>query len=432
MTPSFWIVLSLLALSLLALAFTGNSLYARLSYLWGGLLMVGWVWSRWALRGIRVRRRARVRRTQVGEVFEEQFEVRNESRFPCAWLEIHDRSTLPGSRGSRVLIGLKGREVRSYLAHVRLVQRGVFPLGPTEIRSGDPFGLFPVRRVIPPEGSLVVYPMTVEVLAFPRPPGLLPGGDALRRRTHQVTPNASTVREYGPGDPLNRIHWPSTARRNRLMVKEFELDPRAEVWLLVDGAREVQAALPHAPPVRYTDVLGYLWARMKLLPSTEEYAVCAAASLGRYFLRRGRAVGLVGSGPSLQVLPPDRGGRQLLKILEALALFSAKGELSLLAMVTVQSHHLPRGSTVVLITPSVGEEVLIAVDILLRKALRPVAVLLDAASFGGPPGTTDLEATLVGMGVSACRIVCGEDLGEALSRLAAAPLGARVLSRARV
>ena len=122
----------------------------------------------------------------------------------------------------------------------------------------------------------------------------------------------------------------------------------------------------------------------------------------------------------------------MLKILEALALFSAKGELSLLAMVTVQSHHLPRGSTVVLITPSVGEEVLIAVDILLRKALRPVAVLLDAASFGGPPGTTDLEATLVGMGVSACRIVCGEDLGEALSRLAAVPLGARVLSRARV
>ena len=40
-------------------------------------------------------------------------------------------------------------------------------------------------------------------------------GEALRRRTHYVTTNAAGVRDYAPGDSFGRIHWPSTARRNR-------------------------------------------------------------------------------------------------------------------------------------------------------------------------------------------------------------------------
>ncbi len=420
MSPSLRVVVGLLALSLLALAVTGGPLYARLSYLWGGLLVVGWLWSRLALRGIRVHRQARVRRAQVGQVFDERFEVHNAGRLPCAWLEVRDGSSLPGSRGSRVLVVLRGGERRSYLTRTRLVQRGVFSLGPTEIVSGDLFGLFPVRRVVPPEGSLVVYPMTVEMEGFPYPSGLLPGGEALRRRTQQVTPNAATVREYAPGDPPGRIHWPSTARRERLMVKEFELDPRSEVWLFVDGARNVQAVLPHPPLNRYADALWHPLVQVELPPSTEEYAVSMAASLGHHFLRRGRAVGMVGGGSSLQVIPPDRGGRQLLKLLEALAIFRAEGDLSLLALVTVQARHLPRGNTVVLITPTVGEEVVVAVDLLLRRALRPVVLLLDAASFGGAEGTAELIRVLVGMGVPACRIACGDDLREIPGRFASA------------
>ena len=64
--------------------------------------------------------------------------------------------------------------------------------------------------------------------------GILPGGDALRRRTHYVTTNASGVRDYAPGDSYSRIHWRSTARRDRLIVKEFELDPLADIWIVPD------------------------------------------------------------------------------------------------------------------------------------------------------------------------------------------------------
>jgi uncharacterized protein (DUF58 family) len=410
------VVLALLGLSLLALAVTGLPIYARLSYLWGFLLVGSWLWAALALRKVEVRRTARTLRAQVGHIFQERFEVQNSGALPRMWLEVRDQSALPGSQGSRVLTMLRGRQERSYLARVRLVQRGVFPLGPTVLASGDLFGLFPVDRTVPPDGSLLVYPMMVQVRTFPSPPGLLPGGEALRRRTPQVTPNAAGVREYAPGDSLNRIHWLSTARREQLMVKEFELDPLAKVWIFLDAAREVQSALPYSLSALALDVLWHPSTEVTLPPSTEEYAVSVAASLAQYFMQRGREVGMVSCGRSQSpsVLSPDRGGRQLGKILEALALLRSEGDLPISALATAQAQHLPRGSTVILITPSVQEEVALAVDVLLRRGLRPVVVLLDAASFGGLPGTADLAAAITALNVPVCQVTNGADLAMAL------------------
>src|SRR4030042_3015017 len=121
--------------------------------------------------------------------------------------------------------------------------------------------------------------MMVDVRGVPSPPGLLPGGEALRRRTHQVTPNAAGVREYSTGGPLNRIHERSTARRGRLIVKEFELDPLADVWIFLDAAEYVQASLPQPGMDTMVKDLWKQSAKIPLPPSTEEYAICTAAYL---------------------------------------------------------------------------------------------------------------------------------------------------------
>jgi uncharacterized protein (DUF58 family) len=413
-TSSVRIIFALLGLSLLALAVTGSPVYSRLTYLWLFLLVGNWAWAAIGVRGIKVQRAARTLRAEVGQVFEEQFTIDNTLPVPRLWLEVRDESPLPDSQGSRVITLLPGRQARSYRALTRLTRRGVFPLGPTFIASGDPFGLFPVSRRLPTDSSLLVYPMIVHLPSFPSPAGLLPGGEALRRRTHQITPNASGVRDYAPGDPLSRIHWVSTARRRRLMVKEFELDPMAQVWIFVDAARAAQSAL--LEPAKEIDPKDF-WrapASASLRPSTEEYAASIAASLARHFLRRGRAVGLVSSGATHDILSAETGGRQLGKILESLALFRAEGDLSLLALITAQAKHLPRGSTLVVITPSVEPEVEVALDYVQQRGLRPVAVLLDAASFGGAPGTAELAAAIKTIGVPVRRIACGDNLEKAL------------------
>src|SRR5947207_1018192 len=83
-----------------------------------------------------------------------------------------------------------------------------------------PFGLFQATRHISATSRVLIYPATVTVFDFAAPTGLLSGGDAQRQRAHFVTTNAAGVREYAPGDSFNRIHWPSTARKERLLVKE--------------------------------------------------------------------------------------------------------------------------------------------------------------------------------------------------------------------
>jgi uncharacterized protein (DUF58 family) len=414
MTSAQRVVLILLLLSFVASITTGDQIYYRLSYLWAFLFFGGWLWSRMSLRGLRVRRTARTLRAQVGQVFEERFEITNETRLLRLWLEVRNESPLPGLGGSQVLTLIGGRQKRIYWSQTLLTQRGVFPLGPTVLYSGDLFGLFPHSRPIPADDSLLVYPLMVDIQSFPNPAGLLPGGESLRRRTNQITANASGVREYLPGDPLNRIHWLSTARREQFMVKEFELDPLAEIWIYLDAEQSVQAALPY--PIQELNILSF-WKqtpKITLPPSTEEYAVTIAASLSRHFLRQGRSVGLVSAGKHLTLLPSDRGGRQLGKILEALALSRAEGILPIRGLLEAQSKHAPRGSTMILISPTVKVEFAFVVEFLIRRGLRPVVILLDTVSFGGPSGSALLAEKIRGLGIPVRLVPNGASLETAL------------------
>jgi uncharacterized protein (DUF58 family) len=416
MTLSARIILILLGVSVFAMVATGSVIYSRLVYLWLFLLLGNWLWSVVALRGVQLTRDANTLRSQVGQIFEERFTINLSGPLPRLWMEVRDESDLPGSQGSRVLTLLSGNQSRTYRAVTRLTRRGAFTLGPTTLASGDPFGFFPVSLRTHQDAPLLVYPLIVDLPYFPSPAGVLSGGEALRQRTHQVTPNAAGVREYEPGDALNRIHWASTARRGRLITKEFELDPLAPVWIFLDAERAAQASLPFSSQAEIpANYLGQKLEKYSLPPSTEEYAVSAAASIARFYLQHKRAVGLVCKGDSLYILQAEAGGRQLGKILESLALVRGEGDLSLLALVMAQSRHMPRGSTVVLVTPDVTNDVVVATDQLLRRSLKPVAVLVDAHTFGGRMGTASLAAALRASGVPVKRVANGTPLEISLT-----------------
>ena len=59
----------------------------------------------------------------------------------------------------------------------------------------------------------------LDLSEFDLPPGALPGDPRLRLRTPNVTPSAAGVREYAAGDAFSRIHWPTTARQRRYLVR---------------------------------------------------------------------------------------------------------------------------------------------------------------------------------------------------------------------
>ncbi len=421
MTPGRAFVLLMLIVGGVGTAVNGGVVYVRLLYLSALLVVLAWLLTAFSLRGIKVERQARSLRASVGDIFEEHFEISNASRIPKLWLEVANETTIPNATGSRVLTFVRAKQKRIYTSRTWLTSRGGFALGPTRVTSGDPFGIFRISKSYPAASSLVVLPMLFQVSEFLSPPGLLPGGKAIRRKSIDVTPHAAGIREYVPGDPMKRIHWPTSLRRNQLMVKEFEQDPQAEVWLFLDTHKNAHIAKPgeiyDTPPI--DDLLLLRRRKVKLAPSTLEYSISIAASLAHYFIDQRRAVGLVSAlGHSFKVIPAERSERQEAKILEELAFLQAESMYTLPGLVTAQMGQLPQGSSAILITPMIWPELLLGVDSLLRRNLRPVVVLLMSNSFGSRASNENLAQSLNERKVPVCRVYCEADLSETLSSFA--------------
>lgn len=398
---------------LLGGAISGRPVFFSLAYLGLGLLLVSLLWSRTALRGVVVTRRPAGTRSQVGRPFEEAVNLANRSRIPKLWVEMRDSSELPNHRASIVMVGIGAGRERSQLVRTYCTLRGRFRLGPARLYASDPFGLFPVSRPVPEVHQLVVLPLVTPLPYFPLPSGRLPGGVAVTEPTHQITPNAASVRDYMPGDGFNRIHWASTARRRRLIVKEFELDPLGDVWVVLDACAATQwarDARPEAGPES-----PFLPSRITLPPATIEYGVACAASLVHHFLRQDRSVGLLAYDRMRHSIQPDRGAPQLTRALETLAVLDGAGATQVEDVLRIEDAHLTRGAMVLVVTASPSPGLVPALRALRKRSLTPVLVLLAAASFGAPEDNTALAADAARAGIPTRIVGCGQALESALS-----------------
>lgn len=428
-----WIVIGLwLTSSLLAVLFpteivNGHDLFLNLSYLFGSLWVISYLWARFSLLGLRVTRRIHTPRTHVGDYAEETITVENYSFLPKLYVEVRDYSALPFHRAGRVLSGLAGRSQRSWVVRTPCYRRGRFRMGPLVLCSGDPFGLFLFQREVGLASVLTVYPFTAALPAFFPLPAEREGNAWQRRHTYDVTINAAGVREYVPGDGFNRIHWPSSARVGRLIVKEFERDTLADAWLLLDMEQRVHVARPtdgedemdsSALPRVPSENLEVA----PLMPATQEYAVASAASLARHFLlERNWPLGLVtyAHGQRRTFIPLDYGARQLDRLLSLLAVLQPMGSVSLAQALEMEDVHLTRNALLLIITPSVYDSQWVdAVQHLSWRGVRAMAVLIDPASFlpeGIAPGAAEaVRLALEGRGVPCSVVRLGDHLSEVL------------------
>lgn len=412
-------IYSLLILCLLGGLFTGRAFFFNLAYVLAGLVIISFVWSWLAVRWISISRRTRTLRTQVGRSIEEAFTVYNRSYLPKLWLEIRDESDLPGHRASHVVPALGPRSSYRWYVETPAVVRGEFTLGPVTLISGDPFGLFSSPRKIGSTSRVIVYPQTVPITQIEMPMGMLSGGEAQRRRAQTITTNAAGVREYASGDSFNRIHWASTARRDRLMVKEFEIDPLADVWLFVDFSA---SSLVDAPTIRRVNNFGpALPYNGQIPPSTEEYAIVLAASLAQFFVNAERALGFAAYIPHREIVQPERGNRQLMRIFQALAVARSTTRHSLAEMLVLETPYFTRGTTLVIITASLDRAWIAEAQLLARKGIRPMVVLIDPYSFAASLAVNgvsvdDVRTSLRLAKIPSILVRRGDDLTAALAQ----------------
>lgn len=269
-----------------------------------------------SLRGVTVRRWLPLG-ARAGEALRVTLAVRNDKRGPFSSvfsLDVEDHP--PGSTTARRCWFLKvpaGREQRASYRHV-FARRGRQRFGVLRVGTSFPLGLFHVSRPVPDEGDgeraseaeRVVLPRRIAVVP-PQLVGLDEGDDdETERRWSQAARGGQVhgLRLFRHGDDARDIHWRSSARRGRLLVRERERRAARRVVLLLDNGLPV--------PCEDEALLDGL-----------ERAVERAAALAEHWLRRGVAVRVVTRGG---MTPWTTGGARLGRLLHALALLPAMDE----------------------------------------------------------------------------------------------------------
>jgi uncharacterized protein (DUF58 family) len=303
-------------------------------------------------------------------------------------------------------------------------RRGLYRTGPVMLHSGDPFGLFPVSKRMPLTQELVIYPATFDLAGYVLPGGQLIGQGGQSRRNPFVTPSVTGVRDYVQGDAFNRISWSTSARLGRLMVKEFDLDPTSDVWIVVDLERlHHRRVAPDHPAIATRRTPSWL-------DSTEEYVISIAASLAKMALDDSRAVGVIASSSRTTVINPDRTERQLRRILEQLALEHADGGRPLQEVLLSESYRFRRQCALVVVSSSADVRWTSSLADIAGRRVPVGAVVLDATTFGSAPSPQEAIGRLVANAIPVQRVSFGEDISLAMStqRISAWP-GVRPIER---
>jgi uncharacterized protein (DUF58 family) len=360
--------LYLLPIFLFSQIVTPHPVWLILSITLIGFYTLGYLWTR-ALATEVTLSRSRVGTILVaGDSFSEEFTLANASRYPLVWAEFVDASDLPGYDPSRIVASGAVSSLR-WKTDVECERRGLYRIGPHRLNFGDLFGLFSATVDFPDTDMLLIYPRVVQLPRIAMPRGNAAGSDRRRRSMQGIQPAAS-VRDYQVGDSLRHIHWPTSAHRGDLAVKEMELEPSGDVWIVLDLNRRAHSG--------------------QGAESTLEYAIIVAASLAAALLDTGeqRAVGLLAaSGPAstdrvstignkepteiesdggsdgqdsqdsrVVLLTPQRGRAQLWRVLSALAPVELS-DVPIARLLRQSASVLGRRRSLVVVTPDLSGKV---------------------------------------------------------------------------
>jgi uncharacterized protein (DUF58 family) len=279
---------------------TGNNLlYLLLGWLLSVIVASG-ILSDVCLRAIRITRSA-PKRIYANRPFLMALEARNtKKRFASYSLEVEDMCE--GRTVDKRCYFLKLPEGKSQHTAYRhtISRRGLYKFNGFRVATKFPFGLFLKSRLEDSESEVLVFPATRPV-RLPPPSGQRLGDN----QSNKVGRRGEFfgLREYRDGDDRRSIHWRSSARSDRLLVREYEDESQRRITLLIDNA------LPLTRGEEEEQAL--------------EDAISLCASLAQAYLERGYALRLIARGT---LLPFASGEMQTQRVLRTLALLETVEE----------------------------------------------------------------------------------------------------------
>jgi uncharacterized protein (DUF58 family) len=338
--------LPLLFVLLLIAVFLRGDFALTLIYLVIGALVAGLWWSRRALGQVETRRQFS-NHAFLGETVKIDLHVQNKGWLPVPWLEL--RETLPvalvGPNNFQSVIHLGPRADATFEYSVDARKRGYYPIGPLSVSTGDILGLNDSLVVQSQPEALIVYPRIISFTSM-EIPSQSPQGTL--RHTLPLFEDPTRVfgkRGYTSGDSLRRIDWKSSAASGHLQVKLFEPSIALETFIVLNLNAEDY----------------YYRSRV----DSTELAIVIAASISNWIVEKKQMVGMMVNGHdpltadgNPQSIPPHKGKRHLMRLLETLARADIAENSALVPLIQRQRYQLAWGTTLILITGTASDELL--------------------------------------------------------------------------
>lgn len=311
-------------------------------------------------------------RVQVGTVTRVELTVRNTRANRTPVLRLRD--PVSGTRGADLLLSPLGRGERTVAAYrLPTERRGLVRIGPLEVLVGDPFGLTNLATVAAPAVEVVVFPHVDQIEPLPYTTGHDPLAGARQPNSLGRTgEDFYALRPYAVGDDLRRIHWPSSARHDELLVRQSELPWQGRTTVLLDVRKAAHAG------------------------ESLEVAVSAAASIVAATARRHDLVRLITTAGSDSDFSP--GSDHVEAIMEHLAVVPAASSGSLRRAVEMLGRRSNGGALVVILADVTAEDLRAAATLRTRYGSLTI-VQVDrsawdpAALIGTPPDAPVLRIT---------------------------------------
>ncbi|WP_445257484.1 DUF58 domain-containing protein [Nocardioides aurantiacus] len=377
----------------------GERDFVRMGLLALAVPLLAWLLVRRTPRTVWVRRNLSSLRVEAGGTAQVAVSLGNDGR-TTGRLLVEER--LPEELGSRrrfVVDPLPtgGRTSLDYL--IRTSARGRFPIGPVTVHVADPLGMVDLEQELDSRDSLLVTPRTVPLPRIPLTGRWAGSGDNRARELLGGGSPDVTIREYRVGDDLRRIHWPSSARNDELMVRREEQEWQLRCTLLLDH--------------RLANHRG------RGLDSSWEAAVSAAASLAQHLSAQGFEVRLV-TAAGAGAAPGWHGGSQALGVheqLERLAVLAGTRQHTLATDWVDESQH---GGLLLAVLGDLDDADRRTLGRLAAAGDAAYAVVLDVDSWGRTPavaGRTTATADLRRHGWRAATLARGGSLGATWQEL---------------
>ena len=375
----------------------GLPVYYRIFFFTFLLLGITFVWNRVNLFGVSITGRRDLTKIKVGRNIESEIVVENYSPFPKFNLQVRDLIELPGHNCGE-MVNLMPFSKRIVNLEIPVRRRGVYQIGQPSVSSGDPLGVFQIYKKNTSREKVLVFPYTVDVHPF-----LLSSGDMNAEGSNLVGINSSvssvsTIREYQAGESAKHIHWPTTARKDGLMIKQFDSDSEDVTWVLLD--------------IDTKFLVG------DNIDNTEEYSVMIAASLVKTYSNNNKGLGLIAGGHVKYLIRPEEENRDPDNMLFALTEVSGSDNFSLIDLFNYFKSEVSLSNvSLIIITSSTNSEWVESISSSKVQGCSPVVIFVDPVSFGSEFGVRPLANQLAMNGIPVYLAKYGDDLSDSLSHI---------------